>query len=88
MRGFVLDSANKLDLATRINKFRPEGFPFKDWHPSFAEEAINLCLRAGHNEALKWVTEQPNWFTIISEETALEVRTAVKANRSLLADKL
>ena len=86
MLGFILDSRNKLERATRLNTLRPSGFPFADWHPHLVENAIALCLRAGHYESLKWVTERPNWQSILSEDTAKAVRTAVASRNDMVAE--
>ena len=86
MMGFLLNSPNRLERATRTNTLRPNGFPFSDWHPSLVENSISLCLRAGHHEALKWVTEQPSWESILSGDTANAVRAAVAAKNNMVAE--
>jgi len=77
MMGFVFNSPDKLELATKINALRPNGFPFADWHPHLAENMIQVALAARKRKALEWVTEQPNWESVLSQDTVNAVRVAV-----------
>lgn len=75
--GFILNDRKKLERATTINSLRVNGFPFRDWQPGVAEKLIEMALSARHYNALVWVADQPEWFSILSEDTVKTVEDVI-----------
>ena len=66
--GMITGYTNYLESATTINPDRPNGFPFRDWHPHVVEKLLEVALSAFRIDALKWVTRQQNWQSIVKED--------------------
>jgi hypothetical protein len=67
--GLVLDDPRLLEMATKSN-----GFPFKDWHPYYAEHLLRMAVKANNKKALKWISDQQDWTSILSEATVRKVK--------------
>lgn len=79
MYGLLFDAPWMLNHATKINKSgRTDGFPFKDWNPNLTEKLIKIGLKMFSKNALYWITQQPEWESILSEETVNEVKLFLK----------
>jgi len=78
MYGLLFDAPWMLDDAITVNQNRADGFPFKEWHPAITEKLIKIGLKMFSKNALYWITQQPEWETILSEETVNEVKLFLK----------
>tara|TARA_Y100000593_G_C4313348_1_gene339519 strand:- start:2805 stop:3467 length:663 start_codon:yes stop_codon:yes gene_type:complete len=90
--GFIFNSPNKLERATKMNLLRPNGFPFDEWNPKMLKNLIQVALDARQRKALQWVTEQPNWQSVLDEDTVIAVQEMVAkkhegVNRGTLSAK-
>jgi len=78
MMGFLTNDKDRLELATTINPDRKNGFPFKDWHPHITKNILEFSINAFHIEALEWVVEQPEWYTIVSVDLVDRINLLLK----------
>tara|TARA_R100001443_G_scaffold89011_3_gene95426 strand:- start:2601 stop:3329 length:729 start_codon:yes stop_codon:yes gene_type:complete len=76
--GFIFNAPYKLKSATRSNRLRPDGFPFSDWNPGLTTKVVMVAVKAGNMRSLEWVTRQPNWESVLSEEAVSAVRAAIE----------
>lgn len=82
--GLALNEPNRLETATRSNVTRPNGFPFKEWHPYFTEKFVRVAADLNNVDALTWVAGQPDWKSNLPEEVIEKVEA--KLGRSLALD--
>ena len=76
--GMITGYTNYLESATTINPDRPNGFPFRDWHPHVVEKLLEVALSAFGIDALKWVTQQQDWQSIVKEDLVEKINLVIK----------
>ena len=76
--GMITGYTNYLESATTINPDRPNGFPFRDWHPHIVEKLLEVALSAFRIDALKWVTQQQDWQSIVKEDLVEKIELFIK----------
>jgi hypothetical protein len=76
--GMITGYTNYLESATTINPDRPNGFPFREWHPHLVEKLLEVALSALRIDALKWVTRQQDWQSIVSEDLVEKINLFIK----------
>jgi hypothetical protein len=76
--GILFDAPWMLDDALSINKKRPDGFAFKYWSPAITERLVQAALKMFNTSALHWVTQQPEWHSVLSPATVKEVNLFLK----------
>jgi hypothetical protein len=76
--GFITGHTNYLESALTINPDRPNGFPFREWNPSLTEKLLEYAINAFHLDVLQWVTEQPEWYSIVNEGLVDKINLTLK----------
>mgnify|MGYP003139254020 FL=1 len=76
--GLVFNAPYRLKYATRSTALRPDGFPFVEWNPGLTSKVVMVAVESGNMRSLEWVTRQPNWESVLSENTVIAVRAAIE----------
>jgi hypothetical protein len=76
--GFLTDRPSYLEHATTCNSDRPNGFPFKEWHPHVVEKLLLFSMDAFHVKALEWVVKQPEWYSIVNKPLVNKINLFLK----------
>lgn len=69
MSGFLTNNTKKLEEVQ---------LAFKDWHPQLTEDKLEFAINAFYLEALEWVVEQPDWYSIVNNDLVERINLFLK----------